>query len=60
MRTVGGCDGARVDRGAGVARSLSGCGTADLARGAEGAARQALGRVSGALGVRTRHAATSG
>ena len=52
VRTVGGCDGARVDRGAGVARSLSGCGTADLARGAEGAARQALGRVSGALGVR--------
>ena len=47
-----GCDASRVDKAAGVARSLSGCGKADLARGPEGAARQALGRVSGALGVR--------
>ena len=41
-----------LDKAAGVARSLSDCGQVDLARGAEGAARQALGRLSGALGVR--------
>jgi hypothetical protein len=51
-RTVASCDAARVDRAAGVARSLSDCGKVDLARGGEGAARQALGRLSGALGVR--------
>ncbi len=51
-RTVASCDGARVDKAAGVARTLSGCGRVDLARGAEGAARQALGRFAGALGVR--------
>ncbi|MEA2134061.1 MAG: hypothetical protein QOC68_1970 [Solirubrobacteraceae bacterium] len=51
-RTVASCDGARVDKAAGVARTLSDCGRVDLARGAEGAARQALGRFAGALGVR--------
>ena len=51
-RTVASCDAARVDKAAGVARTLSDCGKVDLARGAEGAARQALGRLSGALGVR--------
>ena len=51
-RTVASCDAARVDKAAGVARSLSDCGKVDLGRGAEGAARQAIGRLSGALGVR--------
>ena len=51
-RTVATCDGARLDKAAGVARSLSDCGSADMRRGAEGAARQAVGRLSGALGVR--------
>jgi hypothetical protein len=51
-KTVASCDAARVDKAAGVARSLSDCGTANLSRGAEGAARQALGRLSGALGVK--------
>jgi hypothetical protein len=51
-RTVASCDGARVDKAAGVARTLSDCGRVDLARGAEGAARQALGRFAGVLGVR--------
>ena len=51
-RTVASCDAARVDKAAGVARTLSDCGKVDLGRGAEGAARQALGRLSGALGVR--------
>ena len=45
------CDSARVDKAAGVARSLTNCGRANLGRGSERAARQALGRVSGALGV---------
>ena len=52
-RTVARCDAARLDRTAGVARSLSDCGRVDMARGAEGAARQALRRLSGALGVRS-------
>ena len=51
-KTVASCEAARVDKAAGVARSLSDCGTVDTRRGAEGAARQALGRLSGALGVR--------
>jgi hypothetical protein len=51
-RTVARCDAARADRAAGLARSLSACGRVDLSRGAEGAARQALGRLSGALGVK--------
>ena len=51
-RTVASCDGARVDKAAGVARTLSDCGRVDLGRGAEGAARQAVGRFAGALGVR--------
>ena len=52
-RTVASCDAARIDKAAGVARTLSDCGRVDLRRGAEGAARQALGRLSGALRVRT-------
>ena len=52
-RTVASCDGARVDKAAGVARTLSDCGRVDIGRGAEGAARQALGRFSAALGVRS-------
>ena len=51
-RTVASCEAARVDKAAGVARTLSDCGKVDLGRGAEGAARQAIGRLSGALGVR--------
>lgn len=51
-RTVATCGGARFDKAAGVARSLSDCGRVDMARGPEGAARQALGRLAGALGVR--------
>jgi Fungalysin/Thermolysin Propeptide Motif len=43
------CDSQRVQNG--LARSLNGCGEVDLGRGAEGAARQAVGRLSGALGV---------
>jgi Zn-dependent metalloprotease len=51
-RTVASCDVARLDKAAGVARSLGDCGRVDMAAGAEGASRQALGRLSGALGVR--------
>ena len=51
-RTVASCDAARVDKAAGVARTLSDCGKVDISRGAERASRQALGRLSGALGVR--------
>ena len=59
-RTVASCDAARVDKAAGVARTLSDCGKVDMARGAEGAraagARAALRRA----GRAPRHAATSG
>jgi Fungalysin/Thermolysin Propeptide Motif len=51
-RTVVSCDAARFDKAQGVARSLSDCGRVDMRRGAEGAARQAVGRLAGALGVR--------
>lgn len=51
-RAVVSCDAARLDKAAGVARSLSDCGRVDMARGAEGASRQALGRLAGTLGVR--------
>ena len=51
-KTVASCQAARVDKAAAVARTLSDCGKVDLGRGAEGAARQAVGRLSGALGVR--------
>ena len=44
-RTVASCNAARVDKAAGVARTLSGSGKVDLGRGAEGAARQAVGRL---------------
>ena len=51
-RTVATCEGARLDKAAGVARRLSDCGRVEMSRGAEAAARQALGRLANALGVR--------
>jgi hypothetical protein len=51
-RTVASCDGARIDKAAGLARSLSDCGSVDLGQGREEAARQAVGRVASSLGVK--------